>query len=497
MKKNLIFLMLVVLTLLLSRTNVNASNSYNYTPLGDVIESANSMSAAKIIDNSNLLDANGNKSSILLGELSDVVVYEDKIYVADLTYNHILVLNNQYQVVDTFPKVIVDDPETTEDDATVNAYKLNKPSGLYIRDGKLYVADTENKRVVIFDIETKEIILEVSNPQDPTFEGNTTFKPLKIAVDRTGRMFVIAFGIFEGIMDFNPDGSFSRFYGTNSVSMNFFEALVYKLSSEAQREKQSLKLQSSFVNIDIDQFGYVYTVSKPEVENVIKKINFKGADILNKNGYVLPVGDAIYEEYDDSVPVGKSNIVDVAVSADGYFYSILDSRRGRVFSYDNEGNLLYIFGQLGSQSSMFRQPTSLTYYNNNIIVTDNMNKSIIVFEPTPFGDLINQATTLYLQAKYSETKELWEEVLKLNSNYFLAYNGIGKAQLREGNYEDAMINLELGHDQYNYSKAFEQYRNEKLDNVLPYVLMVAFLGLGFLFYKSLRNSIEREKEGGE
>ncbi len=484
MKKTISFIIL----LFIFSSGFSVKANYNYSPYGDVIESASSMSPARVISNSNFLDVNGNKAEIVLGDIKDVHNYNDQIYLADATNNLILVLNSEFRLIDTFPKKV--------DDVIPEGYQLNKPSGIYIFDKKLYVADTENERIVVFDIETKELVLEVKNPQDPTFE-KVKFKPLKLTVDRTGRMFVIAFDIFEGIMDFNPDGTFSRFYGTNTITMNFFEALVYRFSSQKQKAKQSLKLQTSFVNLDIDPYGYVYVVSKPDVLEPVKKLNFKGIDVLNKSGYVLPYGDAQVEEYDNTVPLGRSNIVDVAVSPNGNFFSILDSKRGRVFSYDNEGNLLYIFGQIGSQNSMFKQPNSLTYYQDKIIVTDNMNKSIVVFEPTEFGKLINEATNLYLNSKYLEAKEIWQEVLKLNSNYFLAYTGIGKAQLREGNYEDAMKNLKLGHDYYNHSIAYEQYRNDKLDNITPYALVVAFIVIGYIFFKSFKNSVVREIEGGE
>lgn len=491
MKKHLTLLVTIVFVCFLigPRRVVTASQAYNYTPLENVIESASSMSVSTVIDNSNLIDVNGDPAPIKLGSLNDVFVYKDYIYVSDASSNLIYQFNSQFQFTGTFPEQKADE-ELPED------YKLNKPNGLFARDNSLYVADTENERIVIFDIDTKEIITTVSNPADPTFD-KIKFKPLKIAVDRTGRMFVIAFDVFEGIMDFNPDGSFSRFYGTNKITMDFFEALVYRFSTEKQRAKQALKLQTSFLNLDIDEYGYVYTVSRPDVNDLIKKINFKGNDVLNKNGYVNPVGDVVYQNYNDTVPRGRSNLVDIAVSPDGNMYSALDDKRGRIFTYDNEGNLLYVFGQKGSQSTMFTNPKSLTYLNDKVIVIDSMTHSITVFEPTTFGRLINEATNLYLSAQYAEAKTIWEEVIVLNSNYFLAYNGIGKAQLRDGDFQNALVNLRLGNDHYNYSKAYEQHRNARLSKVLPYVLVTGFVVLGYLFVQSLRQSVARENEGDE
>lgn len=490
-----IFVLLIVLFGMSVRMDVSAT-AYNYSPLGEVIESARSMTVKRVVNNSNLLYEDGSRADVTLGTLDDVFSYEGYIYVVDSSNNQILIFNENLRLMEVFPKL-----EKDEDENITNPeYQLNKPKGIYIRNGLMYIADTDNERIAIFDLETKSFIREVKDPQDPTFttpksDGTyTKFRPKKIVVDRTGRMFVIAEDIFEGVMDFNPDGTFSRFFGTNVMTMSLWEALVYRLSTEKQRARTQLRLQSSFTSLDIDPYGYIYLVSQPDVQDVVKKINFKGQDVLQKNGYVLPVGDIVYEDLDDRVPIGPSQLIDVAVSSDGLFYSVLDSNRGRIFTYDSEGNLLYIFGQKGTQSTMFQSPTSLEYFGDHILVTDSMTNSIIMFEPTEFGQLINEATRLYFDNKYSEAKVYWEKVLKLNSNYFLAYAGIGKAQLREENFAAAMENLKLGYDYYNYSKAYEQYRNAQLNRYLPYAIVIGFIVLGYLFVKSIYTAVKQESE---
>ena len=484
--KKLIIFMFLIMTLALP--NIHVIASYNYTPRGEVIESANSMRVSRVIDNSNFIDIEGNPSPIALGNLRDIYTYNDQIFIVNATTHQVLVLNSDYRLVNVFPKEV--------DGVVEESHKLNNPNGIFVINDKLYVSDTDHHRIAVFDLETQDLLFEVKDPDDPIFD-NARFRPLKIAVDRTGRMRVIAHDIFEGIMEFNPDGSFNRYFGTNTVPMSIFETLVYRLSSERQRSRQALRLQTSFVNLDIDQNGYIYTVSRPDVFDVVKKMNFKGIDILNRNGYVAPVGDVDFANNSRLVPTGRSNLVDITVREDGNMFSVLDSNRGRIFTYDNEGNLLYIFGQIGSQSDMFRRPESITYYGDRILAVDSMNRSLLVFEPTHFGSLINQAVDLYLLNQYSEAESVWQEVLALNSNYFLAYAGIGKAQLRSGNYEEAMVNLKIGFDYYNYSMAYERYRNERLNVVLPYILVITFTGTIYLFYRSIKSSVRREAEGGE
>ena len=45
--------------------------------------------------------------------------------------------------------------------------------------------------------------------------------------------------------------------------------------------------------------------------------------------------------------------------------------------------------------------------------------------------------------EFEKAAELWQEVLVLNTNYEIAYNGIGKYYLREGEYKTAVERLAL------------------------------------------------------
>lgn len=474
---------MLIITILLSISIIlfpkKASASYNYSPWQNAIESAHSMSITQIIDNVNITDVDGNKANIQLGQVRDVFEYEDKIYVSDATANKVFVFNSDLKYVESFP-----DESDTET-------KLNVPVGLFVIDESLYVADSQNNRIAIFDLNTKLIKQTIENPNDDIFLTNK-FTPLRVVVDRTGRLLVVAHNIFEGIMEFEPDGTFTRYYGTNTIQMGLLEALVYKLSSKEQKEKMSLKLQPSFTSVDIDDFGYVYAVSSVDANEPVKKLNFKGKNILLNNGYINVVGDAVYEENSKKVVLGPSVITDVAVNADNNRFSILDSKRGKIFTYDKEGHLLYIFGELGSQNDKLQAPSSITYFGEKILVTDQTANSIFVYEPTRFGELINKATKSYYEMDYESSEKYWQEVIVENSNYFLAYAGVGKTNLRNQEFKEAVENLKRGHDYFNYSKAYEEYRNEKIKKVLPFVI-VGVLGLSiFGLVKSMTKSVTRE-----
>lgn len=493
MKKLVIVFTILFASMFLFNTELSAK-SYNYSTYGEVIEQADSYITKKVLDNSNLVDTNNQK--VTLGTLNDIISFNNKLYVSDETSNRIIVINEEYQVCDYFPK------EVYLDDGNIDPhYKLNKPNGIFIKNNILYICDTENFRVVQYNLDTKEYITEINAPNAPIFDENEKgerlmFRPTKLTVDRTGRMFVIARDVYEGILDFDPDGNFNRFFGTSKVKMSVVEMLIFKLSSEEQKAKMSKKLQTSFTNLTLDSNGNVFALSSARsTDKIVKKLNNKGKDILEMRGYIPVIGDTYIVMGSDNVPNGASEFSDITVYENENRYSAIDKVRGRVFTYDREGNLLYICGQYGNQSNMFRNPTGVTYLGDNIVVCDSFKKSIVIFEPTEFGKLINEATDYYLNYDYVSAKAVWEKILKLNSNYYLAYAGIGKAQLREGNYEEALKNLKLGRDFYNYSQAYELYRSEKLGKILPYIIVGAIILLGGLFVVNIKNSLKRDKEG--
>ena len=92
-----------------------------------------------------------------------------------------------------------------------------------------------------------------------------------------------------------------------------------------------------------------------------------------------------------------------------------------------------------------------------------------------------------------EASEYWAEILTKNSNYEIAYNGIGRAHLRNGEYKKALENFKLGHDTYYYSKAYKEYRNNILRDNFTYIM----IGAGALIVLMVGRSIYKKRKRGE
>lgn len=376
---------------------------------------------------------------------------------------------------------INDDLETSDINGTLfqTKYTTNKAQGLEVVDSGIYIADSDNNRIVKLN-HNFEVIDAFFGVDDDTFLTHE-YRPLKITVDTSERMYVVASGVFEGIIELDSNGDFNRYTGVNPIKLSPFEIFRRMLMTEAQKAKLERFLPTDYSNISLNDKSFIFATAKPREENaedMIQLINPKGIDVLKRNGYHNPMGDIMFVEgLNNYVIEGPSNLSDIAIGKDG-IYSVLDSKRSRIFTYDSEGNLLYVNGDKGEQSDKFSSGIALNYFQDNLVVLD-ASGTMIVYRPTEFGETVNKAVGLHNDGKFLEAASEWEKVLQLNTNYEIAYNGIGKFNLRDGNYKEAMKNFKLGHDQHYYSKAFKAHRNVVVkENFTWVVITVAVIIAG-------------------
>ena len=440
------------------------------------------------------------------------------------------------------------------------AIRLNNASGITVTKDGMYIADSGNARIIRVNKQGDEWVVDgvYLTPDDNIFyqissnisivdvTGVTLFNPQKVAVDQTGRLYCIAQNVYEGIMEFHTSGSFNRFLGKNEVVANPLKKFWTKIFSETQIASLNLDLPPEFTNIAMDENGFLYATSHLDADattnaNMVKMINTSGKDIMKRNGYVTPDGDAVYltTSTEEGVIIGMSNLVGITVSKNGNF-TIVDELRGRLFTYDNEGNLLYITGEQpggnsssGSTtlSSSIIDPVAIRYFYRDsgevdedgnpiqeevLLVLDTVSKSIILFQTTEFGEAVNKATELYqngiVQDEYllDENGEIvldsegnpiikqygaetyWQQVVKMNTNYELAYLGIGKALLRRGEYKEAMDYFELAHSATYYSKAYSEYRDAILSKNFSWIMTAVILVVVLWIVLSYRKYLKKK-----
>jgi len=481
--KRLITLVLVLVILPV----LAASTNYNYSYWGEAVHSAPGMTFAAYI--------NAQSLGTTLTSPEDLVVYEEEIYLIDSNTNALSVIDNEFKLVSShliFPLSNEYRNELTilgvED---LSDLTLESPYGLDVKDSGIYICDTGNFRIVKLD-HNFEVVAVYKDMDEKTFD-EIEFEPKKITVDSSERMYVVAKNIYEGIMEINYDGSFNRFTGVNPIKLTPFEIFSRSLMTEEQIAQLQLFLPTEYTNVSINDKSFIYATSKTSTnndENPIQLINPKGVDVITRNGYFPPKGDIHYVVGRNNFVIdGPSELVDIASTENG-IYTVLDQKRSRLFTYDSEGDLLYINGDEGSQSDKFSEGVAIEYFGDDLLILDRGTKTIVVYQLTEFGSYVNQAIAFHEAGEFDEAALIWQEVVKINSNYEIAYNGIGKLLLRQGEYKEAMEYFKLGHDTYYYSKAYKEYRNEIIEDNFGLIMGTIVFGtlaiIGFKVYSTYK-----------
>jgi sugar lactone lactonase YvrE len=208
---------------------------------------------------------------------------------------------------------------------------LQKPYGVAVYDGKIYVCDTM-QGVRIFDFEKKTF----GGLQGAHGLGNL-LQPINISVDKDGNKYITDPARGQVLM-FDKNDFFVRAFGTpgvwRPVDAAAFEDRVYVVDVK---------------NAEIRVFDR-------ETGDLLKKFGQKGEpkDIL-----VLPTN--------------------IAFDHDGYLY-VSDSGRFQVVEFDRDGHERATIGELGSEPTKFARPKGVALdRNGNLYVADAAFDSIQVF----------------------------------------------------------------------------------------------------------------------
>ena len=483
MKKTAGLLMILMLLITVSAGYADDSNSmkedgfstsysYNYDYWGDVQMTPDPYRVLTVIDSSSLgLEQLDNLS---INNPQGLFARGGDVYVADTGNNRILQLHLDGEKV-TLTRIITEisgaEPAT-----------LNGPTDLFAdEEGNIYIADYNNHRVIMANKDLN-LMKEFRKPTDATFNQSSEFLPSKIAVDVAGRVYVLATNVNKGFMKYESDTSFTGYIGANPVKIDMADYIWkrYFMSREQRAASESF-VPTEYENLYIDEKGFIYATNtvfsewelKSDTAKPIRRLNGVGNDILIKNDRYPPIGDLYWKS--ESIQYGPSKLTDIT-ALDNEIYVAVDKIRGRLFGYDSQGVMLWAFGTKGNADGAFNRPTALDHIGYDLLVLDGLKNSVTVFTPTEYGQLIYDATDTYLDGDYDRSAELWQEVMKLNANYPLAFRGLGRSMLRQEKYLEAMDYFERAHDRDDYGRAFKQYRKIWIEkNVLWVVLILAVL----------------------
>lgn len=380
------------------------------------------------------------------------------IFVADTGNNRILKMDKEGSILHVFKG-----PEDRP---------VSSPNGIYVdKDGDLYIADTKNQRILHLSPEG-EYVEEFVRPDSKLLDDDPVFEPVKISIDPLGYIYLIKGKVF---MTIDANNKFKGYKGSTKLTFDLRHTIVRMFATDEQKKRLAKREPSPYSNFEITDDGFIYTVSSVEKTSQIKKLNYVGKNIYPEKFYgEISISQKGQYEY--------PYFVDITVDKNGII-SALDQRKGKVYQFDQEGNLLTVFGGLGRYKGVFETPSSLAVdEEGNIYVLDKTSNNIQIFKPTEFIKTIHRAVIHYSNGEYGEAMDHWYGVLKVDESYSLAHEGIAKSLMKAKRWEEALVGYREAGDKTGYSRAFSKYRHASVRKYFGYTIL-AVAGILFLMIK--------------
>ncbi|MBO5294991.1 MAG: YIP1 family protein [Clostridia bacterium] len=476
-----VLLLVLSLVMIASAMTVGAGASsayqtYTYSINGQALYSPDAYSANKSVDYTQMgLEKNFNNPGDMVTDKNE------KVYIADTGNNRIVVLSRYFEYEFEISTFI--NSQGTED-------SLAAPQGVFVTDEAIWVCDTDKNRLVRFDLQGNfEKIIDA--PESQLFDSSDVYKPVAMAIDQYGRIYVVSSTTYQGIIVMDSNGQFVGFVGAQAVTISAWEIIWRRFQTDEQKKLSESLVSTEFNNIDITDEGFIYvttsSIKASSVEGAIngksksgqympvKLLNPAGDEIMRRNGFWPPAGEIDFRSMDSNYS-GVSTVTDVAVGPEKT-WTIIDSKRNKLYTYDFNGNLLFAFGDKGSMLGSISNIEAVTYQDDTMLVLDKGSNTIIVYERTEYGDMLIGAIAAENSLDYNYAISCWEKVLQRNSNFDAAYVGIGNALYRSGQFEESLEYYETAYDVDNWTNSYKEVRKEWMSTWFILLLVAIIAGI--------------------
>ncbi len=401
--------------------------------------------------------------------------------------------------------------DTVKGATAEETYTFTGAKNIYVHTDKtLYICDTLGKRVLHTDLDGNLLDTFVLPKPDEKngslIPSDFEFIPVKVVADSRGYIYILSEGSYYGALLYAPDKTFIGFYGANTVTngiLGALDALLNRMFPNNEKKAGDKRaLPYTFTDIVIDNKDFIYTATDAANQGQLKKLNPGAGNNILDSDSVNFADDSVNYTYWNAGGGFKNIITGLAVDDNEFMYA-LDVNYGRVFVYDAECRMLTAFGggmNAGTQEGTFYKASAITLKGQDVLVVDQLNNTLTVFTPTEYGEMVLSLTRMTIDGDYVESREGWEEVLKLDKNLQVAYTGLARAYLAEEKYEEAMEVALDGFDRETYALAYKYERQEILaDNFVwlftGVILIAAVVIVLVILHKRRRKTVEVSGDG--
>jgi len=358
----------------------------------------------------------------------------------------------------------------------INHAEFKAPRGVFVTENEiLYVADSGAGAVFIFNNQD-ECIKIIHAPRSMAF-GDTQFSPYRIGVDPRGSMYIVGEGVYSGIIHLSGEGEFLGFFSSNKTTLTIVQFLQNIFFTDRQMQGLQDRLPLTFSNVFVDSRGIVYSVSMGRDVAIsgeaLKKHDMAGRNMLKTET--------------------SRSLTDITVDRWGNIYTTSIEGWIQVNASDGEEIFFFGAGHLSAEdiAGWYSNLASIAVSSQGHIWTLDSEKAFLQsYTPTEYTQSIYRAQRFFNEGHYAQAQAEWNNVLRFNQMSVLAHNGLGKAHLYQEEYERARYEFFVAGNREYYSQAFWETRNIWLLGNISYILIavIALFVLSFL-YKRLSKKL--------
>lgn len=333
---------------------------------------------------------------------------------------------------------------------------LSRPKRLAWGPRGLYVADTGNHRVQVFDAQG-DVVFVLGGFGNSPAQFNA---PEGIAVDTHGTLYV-ADTQNHRVQKFAPEGRFLLSWGGSGSGKGEF-------------------LEPSDIVLDRGERLLIADAQNHRVQ------------MFTTDGrYLGEIGRAGRGAGEFDTPRG------VATDGEGHLY-VADTGNGRVQIFDRMGRYLAQVGHLGKQPSEFYYPTGVWIdAQRTLYVADTINHRIQILTYFPALAALEEGWEALKATRLDAALDKWREALNVDPTLAEALYGSGLAYARQGSADLAIEQLRAALAlQPDYSEArWALYRAYVGKLLLPLIALglIAAFSSGTLVVRRLRRRVLRER----